>query len=363
MPDFEKEDWVLGRSRRRRRRTRAVWILLLVAGVLVGLAGGAAFAGYRYDQNRLDRLMPGVRIAGVDVGGMTRSEAEQALRPAVATILDRQIQVEAAGKTWNLTAGELGTEVDVQRPLDQAFAASNGMPWTSRLIHRLLDRPLLRSFQLGVAYHRDVVARFVKGVGRSVQLAPTAAELDFADGQLMVRHSKAGRALNAKVAVGSLFDALQRQIDAVALTTRTIRPTVSDQTLGMTIIVRLSQNRLYLYKGLELVKTFPVATGQPQYPTPTGHWTIVNKRINPTWYNPAKDTWGAGEPDFIPPGPDNPLGTRALDLDAPGIRIHGTPNDASIGTYASHGCIRMHIPDSEQLFDLVPVGTPVIIAF
>jgi len=90
---------------------------------------------------------------------------------------------------------------------------------------------------------------------------------------------------------------------------------------------------------------------------------IINKRVNPTWYNPAKDTWGKNEPDFIPPGPNNPLGTRALDLDAPGIRIHGTYADSSIGTYASHGCIRMYIPDSEDLFDRVVVGTLVIIAY
>jgi L,D-transpeptidase ErfK/SrfK len=90
---------------------------------------------------------------------------------------------------------------------------------------------------------------------------------------------------------------------------------------------------------------------------------IVNKRINPTWVNPAKDTWGAGEPDFIPPGPDNPLGTRAMDLSAPGIRIHGTPADYSIGHYASHGCIRMHIWEAEDLFNRVQVGTPVIIAW
>jgi L,D-transpeptidase ErfK/SrfK len=64
---------------------------------------------------------------------------------------------------------------------------------------------------------------------------------------------------------------------------------------------------------------------------------------------------------MIPPGPGNPLGTRALYLNADGIRIHGTPSDSSIGSYASHGCIRMHISESEALYPLVPVGTPVFI--
>jgi L,D-transpeptidase ErfK/SrfK len=99
------------------------------------------------------------------------------------------------------------------------------------------------------------------------------------------------------------------------------------------------------------------------FDTPQGHFEIVNKRVNPTWVNPATTTWGKDEPAVIPPGPDNPLGTRAMDLSAPGIRIHGTPDDASIGHWASHGCVRMHIADAEALFDLVDVGTPVIIAW
>jgi L,D-transpeptidase ErfK/SrfK len=87
----------------------------------------------------------------------------------------------------------------------------------------------------------------------------------------------------------------------------------------------------------------------------------VDKRENPTWYNPAPDTWGADLPESIGPGPGNPLGTRAMYLNAPGIRIHGTWDDSSIGTAASHGCIRMHVQDSEELYPLVPIGTPVLV--
>jgi lipoprotein-anchoring transpeptidase ErfK/SrfK len=345
------------------RRRRAAWIVLISVLVLVAMAGSAAYAGYRYEQNRSARILPGVRIAGIDVSGMTRLEAERALEPSVAQILNREIQVDAGGKTWHLTAEQLGTSVDVSRALDQAFLLSSQMSWTSRLTHRLLDHPLDKGFDIVVAYQDSVVAGFVKSVARAVHSSPATASLDFVDGRLVVQHSRAGRALVSKPAVLSVMDALRDGVDSVALDTKPLRPPVTDDTLGMTIIVRISQNRLYLYDGLKLEKTYPVATAKPGFTTPIGHWTIVNKRINPTWVNPAKDTWGADEPDFIPPGPDNPLGTRALDLDASGIRIHGTPDDASVGTYASHGCIRMHIPDSEDLFGRVSVGTPVIIAF
>jgi len=87
----------------------------------------------------------------------------------------------------------------------------------------------------------------------------------------------------------------------------------------------------------------------------------VQKRYRPTWSNPAPNGWGKGMPASIPPGPSNPLGTRALNLNASGIRIHGTNKDGSIGRAASHGCMRMHRWDIEDLYERVEVGTPVLI--
>jgi lipoprotein-anchoring transpeptidase ErfK/SrfK len=265
---------------------------------------------------------------------------------------------------WELSAAVLGTKVDVRAALDQAMSVSDSFGWPSRLYHRVLDKPVERSIDLDVTYTDGVVASFVESVADQVARSPRDAYLDFVDGKLVKQHSREGQKLKVGVSTDALQAAVRGTGTSVDLPLKAVPPAVSDQAIGKTIIIRVSQNRLYLYSGLKLEKSYPVATGQLGiYPTPMGHWTIVNKRVNPTWYNPAKDTWGKDEPDFIPPGPDNPLGTRALDLDAPGIRIHGTPNDASIGTYASHGCIRMHISDSEDLFGRVDVGTPVIIVW
>ena len=114
-----------------------------------------------------------------------------------------------------------------------------------------------------------------------------------------------------------------------------------------------------LYQGAKLMRKFGVATGQSVYPTPTGSFQIVDMQLNP-WWRPPDSDWAKGL-DPIPPGPGNPLGTRWMGLDAPGVGIHGTPDDASIGYSASHGCIRMHIPDAEWLFQHVKLGTPVVI--
>ncbi len=125
------------------------------------------------------------------------------------------------------------------------------------------------------------------------------------------------------------------------------------------IVVDLSELKLYLYRDGELAKTYRVATGSPQYPTPTGTYAVTSKVMNPTWYPPNSEWAKDAEP--IPPGVTNPLGTRWIGTSAPAVGIHGTPDSGSIGTYASHGCIRMYIPDVEELFERVAVGMPVLI--
>ena len=126
------------------------------------------------------------------------------------------------------------------------------------------------------------------------------------------------------------------------------------------LVVHIGENRLYVYKNHKLSTTFPVATGMSRYPTPTGRYSVTQKRFMPTWYNPHDD-WSKNEPETIPPGPSNPLGLRAMNLSAPGIRIHGTPSDYSIGYNASHGCIRMHNSDVLKLYPMVPTGTTVFL--
>jgi len=135
--------------------------------------------------------------------------------------------------------------------------------------------------------------------------------------------------------------------------------TMALDALSGQIIVDLGDLHLYLYRDGKLVRSYPVAVGQPAYPTPTGTYAVVDMQMNPTWLPPNSDWAKDAKP--IPPGATNPLGTRWIGTSAPGVGIHGTPDDASIGSYASHGCIRMHIPDAEDLYSRVVIGMPVII--
>ncbi|HEX2090176.1 MAG TPA: L,D-transpeptidase family protein [Actinomycetota bacterium] len=346
------------------KRRRPLLFSLAIGLALVLLSTGcAAFAGYRYEKARSGLLLPGVFVSGIDIGGMTRAEAERVLAPRLSSVLDRKLRIRAGGVKWVRTARQLGVRASVDRALDRAIGMSNRLGWTSRLFHRLLDRPVGEEFDMAVSLKDSAVEGFVNNAAERVFKRPTNAFLDVQDGQVVKRGSAPGRELLTGPARKAILRALEGGRSSVKLRFREIAPAVTEANLGDTIIVRLSENRLYLYDGLKLARTYRVATGSPEFPTPQGRFSVINKRINPTWVNPAKDTWGKDLPDRIPPGPDNPLGTRSLDLSAPGIRIHGTPSSGSIGQYASHGCIRMFISDSEALFPLIEIGTPVIIAW
>jgi hypothetical protein len=333
-------------------------VVSIVLGVVL-LGGGTAYASYRFDAATSDRLLPGVRIAGVDVGEMSRDQAIAAVDAAIAPDLGRSIVVEAGGEVWRVSPGELGTFAQVEDAVDEALALNEGYSWPERVFRRLLDRPVPHEAAVRYRANGTRLKDFVKTAAETVAVSPSDASVEYVDGELVLRRPKFGRELAVRDARRMLRSAVLDGSARVELPTVRLEPEVGKEDLGSTIVVDLSDLQLTLYEGLREVKSYPVAAGSPQYPTPTGEWTILNKAENPVWINPAPDGWGASLPDMIPGGPSNPLGTRALYLDAPGIRIHGTSASYSIGTYASHGCVRMHMDDVEELYELVPIGTTV----
>lgn len=347
------------RLRARVRRGGWATLPLALGGVL--LLSGAAYGAYRYDAVTSHRILPGVEVAGVELGGMTRSEAINAVRDAAEKLLQRDIEVAVDDQTWHVTPEELGTSADIEAKVDAALSVTEEFSWPSRVFRRLLNRPASRSFELEFAHQESQIDRFVEVVSRGIYQSPVSAEVAVREGEIRLTKPIAGRALLPTRSRDALIHAIRDGEDVVEFAVRTMKPKVTGEDLGHTIVVRMSKNKLHLFKGLRRVKTYPVATGTPGFPTPQGEWTVIDKVENPSWTNPAPDGWGVDLPRFIPAGPGNPLGTRALYLDAPGIRIHGTYSTSSIGTYASHGCVRMFIPDVEELFEIVEIDTPVLI--
>lgn len=116
------------------------------------------------------------------------------------------------------------------------------------------------------------------------------------------------------------------------------------------IVISIPDRSLAVIESGRVVKVYPTAVGATGTPTPSGSFRIIQRVPNPTWYTRGR---------IVPPGKSNPLGTRWIGLSAKGYGIHGTNIPSSIGHNASHGCIRMHNGDVEELFELVAIGDAV----
>jgi lipoprotein-anchoring transpeptidase ErfK/SrfK len=355
----------MARGRHEARAAHRRWPLIvgLTSGLLILALGGAGYAAYRYDRSMTGRILPGVRVDGVDVSGMTEAEALAAVRAHAALDVRRDLVVVVGGERFAVTARGLGRRAWARAAVDRALEVSDELGWMERAWRRLRDDPLRRNLELEKSGDAGV-ERFVDRVAKQIRREPTEATIELAeDGDIAFRRGKPGRALDVGRARRLLEQALaDGTTTTVRLSTHAVQPTVTPATLGSTIVVNVDSNTLDLYDGFRVVRTWDVATAKPGWTTPVGEWNLYRKAEDPTWYNPALDSWGAGLPAVIPGGPGNPMGTRALYITAPGlIRIHGTSSPDSIGRYASHGCIRMHNEEIEQLYELVPVGTKVIV--
>jgi lipoprotein-anchoring transpeptidase ErfK/SrfK len=284
-------------------------------------------------------IAPGVSIGGVDVGDLTADEAIVEVKAAFA----EPLVLIAPRSRLAVTPKRLG-----------AVAAARAA------VTRALQAPAGTVLKLRVSLNRARTSSYLAVVARRFDRKPADSQLFLHHLRPWVSKQQAGRMLRRERAMASIFTALAaNERLPLQLDFRVLEPRVTRSSIGPVIVIRRGSNRLYLYKGMRFQRVFGVATGQSIYPTPLGRWSVVVKWRNPWWYPPNSD-WAKGEKP-VPPGPGNPLGTRWMGLSASGVGIHGTPDDASIGYSASHGCIRMHINDAEWLFNHVNIGTTVFV--
>jgi lipoprotein-anchoring transpeptidase ErfK/SrfK len=308
--------------------------MLLLVLAAAGIGAAAPTAG------RAPAVVaPRVVVGDVFVGRLASEQARARLRWAY----ERPLRLVFGSHRWWISPARFGVDPDVGRALADALHAAPGARVPLRLS---LDAARVR------AYVHQLDARFsyaaVDARAYLQGLTPAVAE------------GRPGLRIRVGPTVARIERALRSGIHRrVAVASETVAPAVTASDLGPVVVIRRGSNELYLYDESSLVRTFKVATGQPQYPTPLGDFSIVDMQRNP-WWRPPDSAWAKGLKP-IPPGPGNPLGTRWMGLSAPGVGMHGTPDAASIGYSASHGCIRMYVPDAEWLFDHVHVGTPVFI--
>jgi lipoprotein-anchoring transpeptidase ErfK/SrfK len=332
--------------------------------VLVVLGG----ALYAYDHARANEIAPGVKIGGVALEGLTPDRARARLEREILQPLEQPIVVHHDAKTWTLGPREARLRADLGAMVDEAVARSRTGNIFARSWRSLSGRRMNDDLQPTVHYSDAAVIRLIDKVRKSVERPAKDARVKIGAEGVSTVPGVEGLAVSAS--------RLHRQIGAAITSTtasrtfvaktRHTQPKVTTADLkrkyDTVIVVNRSQFRLRLFKELKPAQTYGIAVGQVGLETPAGQYTIANKAINPAWHVP-NSPWAGKLAGKVIPGddPTNPIKARWMGI-YDGVGIHGTSDDASIGHNASHGCIRMHIPDVEKLYDEVPVGSAVYIA-
>jgi lipoprotein-anchoring transpeptidase ErfK/SrfK len=286
-------------------------------------------------------IAQGVTVAGIPVGGLTSEPA----RTRIEKRFFRPLRLTYGDKTWRISPRYLGASAGIDASVATALRAL----------------PQAR-VELNVAANNQRVRRYVQRLDHLFAREPVdAAILGVAGGRPKFSEAQPGLAVDRQQMTNALAFMLRSPArQPVRLLTKPVPAKVTVDTFGPVIVVNRGKNKLTLFDGRRTVRIFGVATGQAQYPTPIGNYSIATKQRDPWWIPPPDSAW-AKDAKPIPPGPGNPLGTRWMGTTAPLVGIHGTPDAASIGYSASHGCIRMRVPEAEWLFERVNVGTPVLI--
>lgn len=336
--------------------------LLTVIGLALTAAGAYA---YSWSSGHADVIAPGVTVAGIDVGGLHAPAARALVASALSERLSKPVQLVYGSHRFTVRPR---VRIDVAQMVGDAVADSHRGGLATRLWRDLRGRKLARTVPLTadvpttqvetIVFH---VARVLDRPAKNAAVVPTP----LATG-LKIIPEKVGLSVKQLQLEERLTHALlqtngSRRVNVPA---RPVRPRWTVQNLpqryGTYLLVSRETFTLRLYKHLKLSKTYGIAVGMQGLDTPAGLYDINDKQINPSWHVPNSAWAGDLAGRIIPPGPDDPIKSRWMGF-WDGAGIHGTTEDWSIGHAASHGCIRMHIWDVEDLYPRVPLYTPIYV--
>lgn len=330
-------------------------VVLVIAGVFV------------WDASRSDVIGNGVKVGPVDVSGLSRTDARARLQERLVAPLHTPLVIGASNQTFPLSAREAKVQIDVEAMLDEAVQRGREGGVLARTWRSISGQEVGATVAPEVQYSRRAVQRIVDRVRVAVSRKAVDAKVEFKPQAVSIRHSRTGRAIDALKLRSDVQTALATAVvdRTLEVPVETVKPKVSGKKLAARYPVVLTVDRgnfrISLFKKLKKVKAYPIAVGQVGLETPAGLYKIQNKAINPAWTVPNSPWAGSLAGQVIPGGtPQNPLKARWLGV-YDGVGVHGTDARGSIGTNASHGCIRMLIEDVEKLYDEVPVGTPIYI--
>jgi len=325
-------------------RTRHKLIAVVLAALLLVLPALPAFAA---DGDPTPVVPAGVTFSGTSLEGMDAAGASAVIAEGLPTSGFAVLPVTADGRSFSLVASESITP-DVSGLVAEALAATAPLDLTPRY---LINAPAISAFVAALAHKVDHAAvnsrRSMAHRVFRISVSSNGAKLD-------------KTAANTMITAALVSEASGSGAATVTVPVTVLKPKITRTNIGKTIVVALGLYRVRLYNGTKLEKSYSCAIGMRAYPTPRGVFKVIAKSAAPTWRNPYS-AWSRSMPSHIDPGYYNPLGLRALYLNAPGIRIHGTSKTYSMGHAASHGCIRLTNHNVVDLYPRVKVGTPVYI--
>jgi len=342
-------------------------LIVAVALALLTAAGMGALAWA--DGSSAAQLPSGARVAGVDVGGLTREQALQRTRSRVAALIARPAHVQVGDRRSTISAQQAGVRVDPRGAVERAYAAGREGSFVGRGWRTLTGGKVVTNIPVPVSVDRAAISKFVGRIEREQAREPVDASLDMTLTSVSVTSARSGRRLAARDAlVARLTRRLTSRTEQRTLQARTVRvaPQITDEKVfdatPVAVTVSRTERLARVFRRGKLVQTYTVAVGSPEFPTPTGRFVVQTMQKNPSWNVPQSEWAGSLAGETIPGGdPRNPLVARWIGFNG-SVGFHGTNSAGSLGSAASHGCIRMNPGDVTDLFERVRPATPVLVA-
>ena len=344
-------------------------IAIIAAAVLVTFTAVGVGVLAWADGQAKGKLPAGARVASVDVGGLTREQALARARSRIGALTGRPVHVQLRKARYTMTAEQADVRVDPAPAVQRAYAAGREGSFLSRGWRKLSGGKVSTDIAVPVTADRPAIRAFVERIERKQARKPVDAALKLSLTNVSVTSAKAGRRLAAREAlVARLTRRLTSNSDDRTVRAKTAKvkaKVTADEIFDVNpvaVTVSRSERRARLFRRGKLVKAYTVAVGSAEYPTPTGQFVVQTKQVNPVWSVPNSSWAGSLAGQTIPGGdPRNPLVARWIGFNG-SVGFHGTSSSGSLGSAASHGCIRMAPSDVIDLYEHVKMQTPVYVA-
>jgi lipoprotein-anchoring transpeptidase ErfK/SrfK len=342
------------------------FLIAVVAAITMLLL--LAVAVWAYDDSQKDQIASGISIGGVDIGGRDADSARKIIKREVVAPLQQPVLISYDGKDYTLSPKELRTSADVDGMVQEAIDRSREGGIFDRVTRYAGAGEVNADLEPRVTYNKSAVKDFVNQLAEQIDQEPVDARVVPANGgsKLQKQPGDAGLAVQEGATTEAIYDAARSpgRDQAIQPVVKETKPEVTTKDLpheyARYMLIDRSDFTLRFFVHLRLKESYPIAVGQQGLETPAGLYHATDKQVNPSWHVPNSDWAGSLAGQVIPPGPADPLKARWIGI-IDGAGIHGTDDIGSLGSAASHGCVRMSISDVIDLYDRVEVGDPIYV--